>query len=145
MKQLSITAAKLAELVKGRISGDPERVINGVCGIKDAGADQLSFIGNKKYEHQLETAKAGIILVCEDMANAPHRPQNAQQVYRGGRCGRTFASGRLLGYSRFRPYRTTHQRHHRVGSTMARTHRPRPVGLEGCTGCHILQQRSTGL
>ena len=71
MKQLSITAAKLAELVKGRISGDPERVINGVCGIKDAGADQLSFIGNKKYEHQLETAKAGIILVCEDMANAP--------------------------------------------------------------------------
>ncbi|MBO5667920.1 MAG: UDP-3-O-(3-hydroxymyristoyl)glucosamine N-acyltransferase [Lentisphaeria bacterium] len=71
MKQISMTAEKIAELVKGTISGDPQRVITGISGIKDAAKEHLSFVGNKKYEEQLTTTAAGIILVCKDLANAP--------------------------------------------------------------------------
>ena len=53
MKQLSLTAAQIAEKVHGEIYGDPQRVINGISGIRDAASDQLSFVGSKKYEDQL--------------------------------------------------------------------------------------------
>ena len=65
-----MTAEKIADLVQGKICGDPQRTINGISGIKDAQADQLSFVGSKKYEEQLTTTAAGIILVCKDLANA---------------------------------------------------------------------------
>lgn len=70
MKQISLTASKIAEITGGRICGDAERVVTGVAGIKDAVADQLSFVGSKKYEEQLLNASAGIILVCPDLADA---------------------------------------------------------------------------
>ena len=70
MKQLSMTAAQIAEKVHGTIYGDPQRVIGGISGIRDAAADQLSFVGSKKYEDQLNQTKAGIILVCRDLASA---------------------------------------------------------------------------
>ncbi len=70
MKQLTMTAAAIADIVKGTIAGDPERVITGVAGIKDAAADQLSFVGSKKYEEQLKHTAAGVILVCKDLASA---------------------------------------------------------------------------
>lgn len=71
MKQISISAAEIAKIVQGEIIGSPQRIISSVASIKDANGDQLSFIGNKRYVHQLETAKAGVILVCKDMANTP--------------------------------------------------------------------------
>ena len=70
MKQLTFSAAQIAEITGGRICGDAERTISGIAGIKDAAADQLSFVGNKKYEDQLGTSAAGIVLVCKDLANA---------------------------------------------------------------------------
>mgnify|MGYP003292537004 CR=1 FL=1 len=71
MKNITLSAAEIAEIVQGSISGSPERVITGVSGIKYATPEQLSFIGNRKYEHQLESTKAGIILVCKGLENAP--------------------------------------------------------------------------
>ena len=70
MKQLTVTAAEIAEMIKGKLVGDPARVIRSVAGIKEAKSDQLSFIGNKRYEHQFETTEAGVILVCPDLESA---------------------------------------------------------------------------
>ena len=53
MKHISMTAAQIAEIVKGEIVGDPARIITSVAGIKEAGADQLSFVGSRKYEELL--------------------------------------------------------------------------------------------
>lgn len=64
MKQLTLTAAEIAEMIKGKVVGEPGRVVHSVAGIKEAKGDQLSFIGNKRYEHQFETTEAGVILVC---------------------------------------------------------------------------------
>ncbi len=70
MKQLALTAAEIAEMLKGKLVGDPARVIRSVAGIKEAKSEQLSFVGNKRYEQQLETTEAGVILVCPDLESA---------------------------------------------------------------------------
>ncbi len=70
MKQMSVTAAEIAEMIKGKLIGDPARVIRSVAGIKEAKPDQLSFVGSKRYEHQFETTEAGVILVCPDLESA---------------------------------------------------------------------------
>lgn len=71
MNHVTLTAAKIAEMVNGKLVGSPDRTISSVSGIRDAQSDQLSFIGNKKYQHQLESTKAGVVLVCPDLADAP--------------------------------------------------------------------------
>ena len=71
MNHITLTAAKIAEMVNGKLIGSPDRTISSVSGIRDAQSDQLSFIGNKKYQHQLESTKAGVVLVCPDLADAP--------------------------------------------------------------------------
>ena len=69
MKQFS--ELKIAELVNGKIVGNPSRIVIGVSSLKDATVDQVSFVGNKKYQHQLDTSRAGIVLVCPDLADEP--------------------------------------------------------------------------
>ena len=71
MNHVTLTAAKIAEMVNGKLIGSPDRTISSVSGIRDAQSDQLSFIGNKTYQHQLESTKAGAVLVCPDLADAP--------------------------------------------------------------------------
>ena len=71
MNHVTLTAAKIAKMVNGKLIGSPDRTISSVSGIRDAQSDQLSFIGNKKYQHQLESTKAGVVLVCPDLADAP--------------------------------------------------------------------------
>ena len=68
MKNITISAAEIAELVNGEVVGDGSRVITGVAGIRHATENELSFVGSKRYEKQLEAAKAGIILVCKELA-----------------------------------------------------------------------------
>ncbi len=70
MKDLTLSATRIAEITGGRICGDAGRTVNGIAGIRDAKSDQLSFVGSKKFEEQLANAAAGIILVCPDLANA---------------------------------------------------------------------------
>ena len=71
MKQISLSAREIAGIVKGEIKGDAERVVTGVAGIRDAKPEDLSFVGNKRYEKQLDETGAGVILVGADLANSP--------------------------------------------------------------------------
>ena len=49
MNHVTLTAAKIAEMVNGKLIGSPDRTISSVSGIRDAQSDQLSFIGNKSH------------------------------------------------------------------------------------------------
>ncbi len=64
-----ISASEIANLVNGQLIGDGSRRVNGVSSLKDARADKVSFVGNKKYIHQLADSKAGVVLVCKDLEN----------------------------------------------------------------------------
>jgi len=67
----SVSAKQLAELVGGKLLGDETKMVSGVSSLKDATPDQVSFVGNKKYQSQLETTKAQVVLVCEDLEDEP--------------------------------------------------------------------------
>lgn len=64
----SLTAAQIAEMISGSVIGSADRVVSGVASIKEAAPNQISFVGNKRYEHQLDSTNAGVVLVCKDLA-----------------------------------------------------------------------------
>ena len=61
----------IAEKLDCTLRGDPNTEITGVRGIEEAGADQLTFVSNRKYAASAKTAGAGAILVTEDFPELP--------------------------------------------------------------------------
>ncbi len=54
--------ARLAELVDGRILGDPELEIEGVAGLTSATPEQISFIANPRYSSEATQSRAGALI-----------------------------------------------------------------------------------
>lgn len=61
-----ITAAELAKKINTEIIGDSSLEIIGVASLAEAEEQHVSFLGNKKYAHQVATSKAKVILVSLD-------------------------------------------------------------------------------
>jgi UDP-3-O-[3-hydroxymyristoyl] glucosamine N-acyltransferase len=61
---------ELAALVRGDLTGDPERMISGVADLRSAGKDQLSFLANTKYAAAAQATGAGAILADRKAAAA---------------------------------------------------------------------------
>jgi len=60
---MQISAAIIANLLQGEIIGNPEVQVSSPAGIEQAREDQISFLGNLKYENHLYTTRAGIVIV----------------------------------------------------------------------------------
>ena len=60
------SAAELAQILGGTLTGDAARVVCEVAPLADAGPEDLSWVGSKKYLSQLATSKAGVVLVPKD-------------------------------------------------------------------------------
>ena len=77
------TLAELADLVKGKIVGDPTMVITGVSEIQNGRESTITFLGNLKYKKYLLTTGASAVVVPEAslLGNTPgivhHNPQLA--------------------------------------------------------------------
>ena len=54
--------SQLAELVGGRIDGDPDRSIEGIATLEVAGSQHLSFVTNPRYRAEAAASGAGAIL-----------------------------------------------------------------------------------
>ena len=67
----SLSASAIAEMVNGKILGDENKVCTGVASVKYANSDTVSFVGSKKYQHQLESTTAGIVLINKDLEKEP--------------------------------------------------------------------------
>jgi UDP-3-O-[3-hydroxymyristoyl] glucosamine N-acyltransferase len=65
---MQFSAAQIALLVQGKVEGDPQVTVNSFGKIEEAGAGQLSFLANPKYEQFLYTTKASVILINEQLA-----------------------------------------------------------------------------
>ena len=74
------TAKEIAEMLNGIIKGDENRVISGVSSLKEANSSQVSFLGNKKYHHQLAPSKAGVVLLSKDVENEELPPDKTYIV-----------------------------------------------------------------
>ena len=75
------TAKEIAEMLNGIIKGDENRVISGVSSLKEANSSQVSFLGNKKYHHQLAPSKAGVVLLSKDVENEELPPDKTYIGY----------------------------------------------------------------
>lgn len=60
---LQKTVVELASLVGGEFTGDGNAVIEGAAGLAEAGAKEISFLGNMKYTDQAAQSKAGCIFL----------------------------------------------------------------------------------
>jgi UDP-3-O-[3-hydroxymyristoyl] glucosamine N-acyltransferase len=58
--------AELAELVGGRIEGDPEHVVEAIRTLDAAGPRDLSFLTHSRYRAQALASAAGALLVGPD-------------------------------------------------------------------------------
>ena len=63
---MEITIEKIAELVDGRITGNPNKKIFRLAKIEDCKEGDIGFISNPKYEKFIYTTEASCIIVNED-------------------------------------------------------------------------------
>jgi UDP-3-O-[3-hydroxymyristoyl] glucosamine N-acyltransferase len=59
--------AELANLIGGKISGDPDVEINGASGIKEAKDGDITFLANKKMMENIFSSKASAVIVREEI------------------------------------------------------------------------------
>jgi UDP-3-O-[3-hydroxymyristoyl] glucosamine N-acyltransferase len=64
---MSPTVQELAELVHGRISGDPNLRITAARPLGDAGEGHISFLENNRYLNELSSSRASAFVVPESM------------------------------------------------------------------------------
>ena len=60
---MEFTAKQIAELINGKIEGDPDVSVSSFGKLEEATKGQLAFLANPKYEEFLYTTKASIIII----------------------------------------------------------------------------------
>jgi len=64
---MTTNAGQIADLLNGRIEGNPETVVTHPARIEEAGPQSLTFIAHPKYMEYLAATKAGVIIVPESL------------------------------------------------------------------------------
>ena len=62
---------EIAAVTGDKLQGNENIEISGVASLEEASGHDLSFFGNKKYEHQLQESSAAVFIVPEDYDKAP--------------------------------------------------------------------------
>lgn len=75
---MKLKAKELAEILNGRVDGNPEEVVTSFARIENGKPSQLCFFANPKYEHYVYTSKASILLVNADFE--PKQPVAATMI-----------------------------------------------------------------
>ncbi len=75
---MEFTAAKLAEVLKGEVDGDPAVKVNKLSKIEEGKPGSLSFLANPKYTDFIYDTEASVVIVNTDFS--PTRPVNATLI-----------------------------------------------------------------
>ena len=68
------TLGEIARLVNGELVGDPDVVVTGISGIKEAQEGDITFLANSKYLCLLSHTKASAIITAKDVDNSVSKP-----------------------------------------------------------------------
>lgn len=60
---MQFTAKQIAELIDGKIEGDPETVVSSFGKLEEATEGQLAFLANPKYEDFIYSTRASVIII----------------------------------------------------------------------------------
>ena len=63
---MKFTAKQIAEILNGKILGNPESVVNSLAKIEEGEKGDLCFLANKKYTPFIYTTKASVVIVNKD-------------------------------------------------------------------------------
>ena len=63
---LKLTLSEIAKLVGGQLCGDPEIVITGISGIKEAKEGEITFLANPKYDSLLQATHASAVITSKE-------------------------------------------------------------------------------
>ena len=61
----SLTLGELAKQLNAKLIGDPELKVNGIKTLKEANQDEVSFLSRKQYAKQLNSTKAGAVIISD--------------------------------------------------------------------------------
>ena len=62
---MEFSAEQIAEILKGKIIGEPTITVNGLAKIEEGRTGTLSFLSNPKYENYIYTTASSICIVNE--------------------------------------------------------------------------------
>jgi len=63
---MKFTLGEIAGLINAELVGDPDVVITGISGIKEAKKGDITFLANSKYSSLISTTKASAIIISRD-------------------------------------------------------------------------------
>lgn len=63
---MEITLASIADIVKGKISGDGNQKIRGAASFEDAKGDEITFAGQSKFLKNIDETDAGAVIVPQN-------------------------------------------------------------------------------
>lgn len=69
---MEFTAEQIAQLINGRIIGDPNAKVSGFSSIEDAKSLSLSFIARSEFLPLLANTQASIVIISEDLVQPPN-------------------------------------------------------------------------
>ncbi|MDR2953962.1 MAG: UDP-3-O-(3-hydroxymyristoyl)glucosamine N-acyltransferase [Prevotella sp.] len=87
---MTFTAEQIANVLNGKVEGDPSVAVNNFSKIEEGKPGTLTFLANPKYTHYIYTTEASIVLVNEDF-QAEH-PVKATLI----RCFNAYAALAML-------------------------------------------------
>ena len=61
---MQLTAREIAQLVGGELAGNPDTVVTGMAGIREAQPGDLSFVASPKYISAVKTTKASVVILA---------------------------------------------------------------------------------
>lgn len=67
---MSISLSKIAEVVNGQCIGDSDIVVDGIAGLDNAKASELSFLCSPNYYQYLPTTRAAAVLLTKEHADS---------------------------------------------------------------------------
>ncbi len=77
----AVSVGEIVDFVGGECKGDRDQSITAVAPLALAGADQLSFLSNRKYAAELSATRAGAILVPKNLAGDDPRWIRVDDAY----------------------------------------------------------------
>lgn len=77
----AVSIGEIVDFVGGECKGDRNRLITAVAPLALAGADQLSFLSNRKYSAELAATTAGAVLVPRNLAGDDPRWIRVEDAY----------------------------------------------------------------
>ncbi len=71
MKTLNLNLKEIAQIIGGKVIGDPNIKIKGISGIKEAQEGDITFVANPKYLPLIYQTKASAIIVSGEIKESP--------------------------------------------------------------------------